>query len=251
MSRRARPRSRLARSCPHEILAKAYRGEDDNVSELQWRRVVEYLRKKGSLSNCIAVCDVSFSMAGLPMEVCIALGLLISELSEEPWAGRAITFSERPQIHMIRGKTLLDKLSFVRRMGWGGNTNFQATFDRILQVAVDARLPPEKMIKTLFVFSDMEFDQASQHPWETDYKVICRKFSDAGYGDVVPQIVFWNLRDSCSTPVTSTQAGVAMVSSFSKNLVKLFLENNGVVNPDAVMAAAIAGEEYQKLAVFD
>jgi hypothetical protein len=30
-------------------------------------------------------------------------------------------------------------------------------------VAVDARLPPEKMIKTLFVFSEMEFDQASQH----------------------------------------------------------------------------------------
>ncbi|KAK3132112.1 hypothetical protein QOZ80_6AG0515970 [Eleusine coracana subsp. coracana] len=236
---------------PHEIAAAAYRGEDDNVSELQWRRMVEDLRKKGSLSNCITVCDVSASMKGLPMEVCIALGLLISELSEEPWAGRAITFSARPQIHMITGKTLRDKLSFVRHMDWGGNTNFQATFDRILQVAVDAKLAPEKMIKTLFVFSDMEFDQASQNPWETDYQAICRKFRDAGYGDVVPQIVFWNLRDSRSTPVTSTQPGVAMVSGFSKNLVKLFLENNGVVNPEAVMAAAIAGEEYQKLAVFD
>ncbi|GJN29114.1 hypothetical protein PR202_gb17307 [Eleusine coracana subsp. coracana] len=236
---------------PHEIAAAAYRGEDDNVSELQWRRMVKDLRKKGSLSNCIAVCDVSASMKGLPMEVCIALGLLISELSEEPWAGRAITFSARPQIHVITGKTLRDKLSFVRHMDWGGNTNFQATFDRILQVAVDAKLAPEKMIKTLFVFSDMEFDQASQNPWETDYQAICRKFSDAGYGDVVPQIVFWNLRDSRSAPVTSTQPGVAMVSGFSKNLVKLFLENNGVVNPEAVMAAAIAGEEYQKLAVFD
>jgi len=42
-----------------------------------------------------------------------------------------------------------------------------------------------------------------------------------------------------------------MVSGFSKNLVKLFLENDGVVNPEAMMAAAIAGEEYQKLAIFD
>jgi hypothetical protein len=42
-----------------------------------------------------------------------------------------------------------------------------------------------------------------------------------------------------------------MVSDFSKNLVKLFLENNGVVNPDAVMVAAITGVEYQKLAVTD
>jgi hypothetical protein len=177
--------------------------------------------------------------------------LLISELSEEPWAGRVITFSRRPEIHMVKGKTLKDKYSFVERMDWGGNTDFQAVFDRILRTAVDARLAREKMIRTVFVFSDMEFDQASANRWETDYEAINRKFRDAGYGDVVPQIVFWNLRDSRSTPVTSTQPGVAMVSGFSKNLVKLFLENDGVVNPEAVMAQAIAGKEYQKLAVFD
>ncbi|XP_066372254.1 uncharacterized protein [Miscanthus floridulus] len=236
---------------PHEIAAAAYRGESDAVSELQWRRMVDDLRKKGSLSNCIAVCDVSGSMIGTPMEVCIALGLLISDLSEEPWAGRVITFSRRPEIHLVKGKTLKDKYSFVERMDWGGNTDFQAVFDRILSTAVDARLAQEKMIRTVFVFSDMEFDQASANRWETDYEAINRKFRDAGYGDVVPQIVFWNLRDSRSTPVTSTQPGVAMVSGFSKNLVKLFLENDGLVSPEAVMAQAIAGKEYQKLAVFD
>ncbi|CAN6194225.1 unnamed protein product [Urochloa humidicola] len=236
---------------PHEISAAAFRGEKDDVSELQWARMVEDLRKKGSLSNCIAVCDVSGSMFGTPMEVCVALGLLISELSEKPWAGRVITFSSHPEIHMIKGKTLQEKLRFVQRMHWGVNTNFQAVFDRILRTAVDARLAPEKMIRTVFVFSDMEFDRASANRWETDYEAICRKFRSAGYGDVVPQIVFWNLRDSRSTPVTSTQPGVAMVSGFSKNFVKLFLENDGVVNPEAVMAAAIAGEEYQKLAIFD
>nr|CAB3501659.1 unnamed protein product [Digitaria exilis] len=71
-----------------KIAAAAYRGEKDDVSELQWRRMVDDLHKKGSLSNCIAVCDVSGSMSGTPMEVCVALGLLISELSEEPWAAR-------------------------------------------------------------------------------------------------------------------------------------------------------------------
>ncbi|KAF8658461.1 hypothetical protein HU200_058913 [Digitaria exilis] len=233
---------------PHEIAAAAYRGEDDDVSELQWRRMVGDLRSKGSLSNCIAVCDVSGSMHGTPMEVCVALGLLISELSEEPWAGKVITFSERPEIHLIKGETLAEKLSFVREMQWGLNTALQLVFDRILTTAVDARLAKEKMIRTVFVFSDMEFDEASTSPWETDYEVICRKFQDAGYGDVVPQMVFWNLRDSHSTPVTSTQPGVAMVSGFAKNFVKLFL-NDGVVNPEAVMEAAIAGEEYQKLAV--
>uniref|UniRef100_A0A0E0QTB1 TROVE domain-containing protein n=1 Tax=Oryza rufipogon TaxID=4529 RepID=A0A0E0QTB1_ORYRU len=236
---------------PHEIASAAMRGEEDDVSELQWRRMVDDLRAKGSLRNCISVCDVSGSMSGTPMDVCVALGVLTSELSEEPWAGRVITFSARPQLHMIKGKTLAEKLRFVQRMDWCMNTNFQAVFDQILRTAVDGRLPPEKMIRTVFVFSDMEFDEASTNHWETDYEAICRKFGSAGYGDAVPQIVFWNLRDSTSTPVTSTQPGVAMVSGFSKNLLKIFLQNDGVVNPEAVMAAAIAGEEYQKLVVFD
>uniref|UniRef100_A0ACD5VQP3 Uncharacterized protein n=1 Tax=Avena sativa TaxID=4498 RepID=A0ACD5VQP3_AVESA len=257
---------------PHEIAASAYRGVDDDVSELQWRRMVDDLRVKGSLRNCISVCDVSGSMHGTPMEVCIALGVLTSELSEKPWAGKVITFSATPEIHLIKGMTLREKMAFVREMQWDMNTNFQAVFDQILQTAVEARLAPEKMIRTVFVYSDMEFDEVSRSdggggyygyggygrrspepfgPWDTDYKVICRKFTDAGYGDVVPQIVFWNLRDSRSTPVTSTQPGVAMVSGFSKNLLKIFLQNDGVVNPEAIMNTAIAGEEYQKLAVFD
>ncbi|KQK19864.1 uncharacterized protein LOC100845451 [Brachypodium distachyon] len=252
---------------PHEIAAAAYRGQEDEVSELQWRRMVDDLRAKGSLRNCISVCDVSGSMMGTPMEVCVALGVLTSELSEAPWAGKVITFSATPEIHLIKGKTLLEKMSFVKTMQWDMNTNFQAVFDRILSTAVGARLAPEKMIKTVFVYSDMEFDKASgrggghyygyygarpqQGTWETDYKVICKKFSDAGYGYAVPQIVFWNLRDSKSTPVTSTQPGVAMVSGFSKNMLKIFLQNDGVINPEAIMNQAIAGDEYQKLAIFD
>ncbi|PVH36592.1 hypothetical protein PAHAL_6G112900 [Panicum hallii] len=136
---------------PHEIVAAAFSGEADDVSELQWRRMVEDLRKKGSLSNCIAVCDVSGSMTGTPMEVCVALGLLISELSEKPWGGRVITFSETPQIHKIEGKTLTQKMSFIKRMQWNMNTNFQAVFDRILRTAMDGRLPKDKMIRTVFV----------------------------------------------------------------------------------------------------
>ncbi|XP_051225879.1 uncharacterized protein [Lolium perenne] len=249
---------------PHEIAAAAYRGEDDDVSELQWRRMVDDLKAKGSLRNCISVCDVSGSMHGTPMEVCVALGVLTSELSEKPWAGKVITFSATPQIHRIKGKTLKEKMAFVQTMQWDMNTNFQAVFDQILRTAVEARLAPEKMIRTVFVYSDMEFDEASGRggyysygaraaagPWDTDYEVICKKFRAAGYGDVVPQIVFWNLRDSKSTPVTSTQPGVAMVSGFSKNMLKIFLQNDGVVNPEAIMKTAIAGEEYQKLAVFD
>ncbi|KAJ4957449.1 hypothetical protein NE237_024560 [Protea cynaroides] len=235
---------------PHEIIASLKDDDGGQVAELQWQRMVDDLSKKGMLKNCIAVCDVSGSMSGTPMDVCVALGLLISELSEEPWKGKVITFSADPQLHMIEGDDLSSKTRFIREMDWGMNTNFQKVFDNILQVAMEGKLKEEQMIKRVLVFSDMEFDQASANNWETDYETIQRKFKESGY-TTVPEIVFWNLRDSQATPVPSIQSGVALVSGFSKNLVTLFFEGDGVLNPNAVMELAISGEEYQKLVVLD
>nr|XP_023874923.1 uncharacterized protein LOC111987439 [Quercus suber] len=267
---------------PHEIIASLNDGDGGQVAELQWKRMVDDLLKKGKLSNCIAVCDVSGSMHGEPMNVCVALGLMISELSEDPWKGQVITFDTNPTIQMVQGDSLSEKTQFIRNMKWGGSTNFQAVFDQILDVAVQADLTEDQLIQKVFVFSDMEFDEASGHygdesesdvnarrqrrnearqqqerearlrrsGWETDYEVIQRKFREKGYNKV-PEIVFWNLRNSKATPVPSDQSGVALVSGFSKNLVKLFLENGGIINPVAVMHEAISGEMYQKLAIYD
>ncbi len=250
---------------PHEII-KSLNEDGGQVAELQWERMVDDVAKKGKLTNCIAVCDVSGSMDGTPMEVCVALGLLVSELSEEPWKGKLITFSQNPQLHLIKGDTLLEKTKFIRETdGWGYNTDFQKVFDQILQVAVEAKLTEEQLIKRVFVFTDMEFDSAHSNSqwhsegeateemkrgWETDYEVIQRKFWEKGYNRV-PEMVFWNLRNSSSTPVVSSQIGVALVSGFSKNLLTLFLERSGIVNPENVMQLAIAGEEYKKLVVYD
>ncbi|XVF31344.1 hypothetical protein REPUB_Repub16aG0137800 [Reevesia pubescens] len=236
---------------PHEIIASLDDMDGGEVAELQWQRMVNDLLQKGKLRNCMAVCDVSGSMSGTPMEVSVALGVLVSELSEEPWKGKLITFSRKPSLQLVEGKNLKEKTEFVRRMDWGMNTNFQKVFDLILNVAVQGKLKPEQMIKRLFVFSDMEFDQASASPWETDYQVVVRKFTGKGYGEAIPQIIFWNLRHSRATPVPRSQNGVALVSGFSKNLIKIFLDEDGDINPEAVMEAAISGEEYQKLVVLD
>lgn len=236
---------------PHEVIAALGDGDGGQVAELQWKRIVEDMAKKGKLNNSLAISDVSGSMSGIPMEVSVALGVLVSELSQDPWKRKIITFSQNPKLHIIKGDSLKSKTSFVRSMEWGMNTDFQKVFDLILQVATTGGLKADQMIKRLFVFSDMEFDRASTVPWETDYEAIERKFRGCGYGDCVPEIVFWNLRDSRATPVPGKQAGVALVSGFSKNLMSLFLENGGSLNPESVMEAAISGEEYKKLVVVD
>ncbi|KAL3623514.1 hypothetical protein CASFOL_032330 [Castilleja foliolosa] len=236
---------------PHSIIASLDDKVGGKVAELQWKRMVDDMAEKGSLNNCLAICDVSGSMEGEPMDVSVALGILVSELSEEPWKGKLITFSEKPELQNVVGTSLKEKTRFVKKMDWMMNTDFQKVFDLILQVAVEGKLKPEEMIKRLFVFSDMEFDQASLHPWETDYQAIVRKFKEKGYGDCVPEIVFWNLRDSKATPVPSNQAGVALVSGYSKNLMTLFLDKGGIIDPVAVMEEAISRKEYEDLKVFD
>lgn len=136
---------------PHEIIASLEDSTGPEVAELQWTRMVNDLAKKGKLTNCMAICDVSGSMYGTPMKVCVALGLLISELSEEPWKGKLITFSQNPELHMVTGRNLSEKTNFIKRMNCGRNTAFQKVFDKILQVAVRGNLSEEQMIKRLFL----------------------------------------------------------------------------------------------------
>ncbi|KAL6181239.1 hypothetical protein ACLB2K_047894 [Fragaria x ananassa] len=124
---------------PHEIIASNAKGSD-GVAELQWKRLVEDMVKKGKMKNCLAVCDVSGSMEGLPMDVSVALGLLVSELSEMPWKGEKV-------------------------------------FDLILGCEGELETGGDDKEARVFVFSDMEFDEANpESTWETDYEAIQRRF---------------------------------------------------------------------------
>ncbi|KAI3912800.1 hypothetical protein MKW92_053050 [Papaver armeniacum] len=213
---------------PYQII-QSLRYEEENdcsVAELQWKRMVEDLSRICKLKDGLAIADVSGSMTGTPMDVSVALGLLISEMSHEPWKGKLITFTQNPELKKIEGETLRSKTEFIRRMECG----FQ-----------ESNLKEDQMIKRLFVFSDMEFHDANSgysphtyshlsggdaaEKWETDYQVIQNNFREKGYMNV-PEIVFCNLRESISTPVSSQLKGVKMVHGFSNNMVKVFLDED-------------------------
>ncbi|KAG6386439.1 hypothetical protein SASPL_155341 [Salvia splendens] len=81
---------------PYQIIESLDDEHGSEVAELQWRRMLDDMAKIGKLSNCLAISDVSRSMYGIPMKVSVALGILVSELSEERWKGKLITFSENP-----------------------------------------------------------------------------------------------------------------------------------------------------------
>ncbi|KAL3625190.1 hypothetical protein CASFOL_030644 [Castilleja foliolosa] len=221
------------------------------VGNLQLKRMVRDMAEKGELNNCLAIIHYSKGMYRDIIDVSAALGVLVSELSSKPWKGRLITFNENAVLQKVRGSSLVEKTKFDQILEMHEKPNLQKVFDTLLQVAVDGKLEPDQMIKRLFVFSDMKFDKASKDPWETNYEAIVRKFKEKGYGECVPEIVFWKLGKSEATPVQANQPGVALVSGFSSNLMTLFLEQSEIKDPEAVMEAAISGQEYQKLQVFD
>ncbi|XXG39663.1 hypothetical protein AAC387_Pa01g0564 [Persea americana] len=195
-------RSSHFKSSIHIMIVTLRRSESGNGRE--WLRICP---RRG---NCVTR-SLSVHLFGVrnKKKVSIALGLLTSELSEEPWRGNVINFSVNPQLDRIEGKTLQEKVEFIEDMEFDYEIDFLKVFDRILDVAVAAKLEEEKMVKRM-----------------------------------LPQ--FPN-----SSPMPRREKGVMLLRRFSKDLWNIFLDNDGVVNPEEVTEAAIAEEEYQKLRVFN
>jgi len=109
---------------------------------------------------------------------------------------------------------------------WGGNTDLHAVFvGLLLPLAVEHRVPREDMVKRLFVFLDMQFDQTTGtwedvEGWETNHDAIARAYAEAGYD--VPEIVYWNLTSRLETvTVEAERKGVALMSGFSPAMMKV------------------------------
>ncbi|CAJ1460378.1 unnamed protein product [Effrenium voratum] len=251
---------------PHELVAKAWEAsqacdpKDPSSAllevEAQWADLVKEVKQAGHLGRCLAVCDVSCSMDGLPMEVAIALSLLVSEVAEEPWRNKVCSFSMEPSFLRIPpGASLAERTKIVEYMNWGMNTDFMKVFERMLEIAVDNNVPGNEMPETLLVFSDMQFDAcvSSTVPWATLHEQIVQKFQSAGYGDSVPLIVYWNLRISPARgrfPVSAEQRGVVTLAGFSQGLLKSFLEHRiETVDPASQMRAMLDSEYFDSVQV--
>lgn len=221
---------------PHEIVSRYINSnnyEIDELAENQWNTIVNSVRESGTLRNVTAVVDVSGSMNGQPMEVSIALGILVAECTTGPFHGKCITFETNPQWHLLSGTNLLEKVQNLKKAPWGGSTNMRGVFDLVLRDAIDARLQPDEMVKTLFIFTDMQFNQCDGSPKnqpESSIEYGKRIFTEAGYE--FPNIICWNLRTSITKtiPIPETSNGYVMVSGFSSEMLKSVI-NNDITNP--------------------
>lgn len=229
---------------PHELV-KTYLFNNivtDETIEGQWRTLVDKVKEKGSLSNTIAVSDVSGSMTCndlLPLSVSIALGILISQCSSGVFNNKIISFSERPNVHSLKGESLKELVSFTKSMDWGMNTNLDSVFNLLLNLAKLNKIDSNDMIKNIVIISDMQFDSAVNKNSLTCFQRAKNDFNKAGYE--LPRVVFWNVNGQISSiPVQTHDSGSLLVSGFSAELLKDLIENGFNTDPIGFLLSVIS-----------
>jgi hypothetical protein len=223
---------------PHELVKYYIDTENttDETIELQWKALVENVKSQGTFKNMLAVVDTSGSMysggsaSARPIDVSIALGLLISECCEGSFHRKILPFCDKPTLFEVKGNTLLEQVTYIKTyLQDGMSTNFEAVFDLLIDTGVMYDVLADKMPTKIVVLSDMQFDDADQNTVlneETLHQTIIKKYQDTPY--TPPQFIYWNLNgtNDGTFPVKAVADGVAMISGFSEQLLKVFMNND-------------------------
>lgn len=198
---------------PYDLYNAVMRGEDKNAIEAQWHAMPNYM--EGTDEKILPVCDVSGSMAGLPMSISVSLGLYLSERNESIFKDAFVTFSGNPKMEYLKG-SVVERMHQLERAHWDGNTDLSKVFKLILSKAIDSNVSPDEMPTMILIISDMEFDNCASL---TNYENIVRQYEESGYK--IPKIVFWNVNGRIgNVPVSAKQKNVALVSGATPAVVK-------------------------------
>ena len=243
---------------PHDIVHKYMSGgywsqslkSYDAALEGMWKELPDTVKGNG---NTLVVADGSGSMmcnvggntSVTALDVANALAIYFAERASGEFKNKYITFSNRPQlVDFSNVKTLRDKISIALRHNEVADTNIEATFDLILQTAVNNHMAQEDMPKNVLIISDMEFNSATgwNCPSETLFAAIDKKYAAHGYK--LPRLVFWNVNSRTGTiPVKENDLGVALVSGFSVSIVNMVMSNK--IDPYECLLDALNVERYQ------
>jgi len=229
---------------PYDVTKNLVYGDSDLAVE-QWKALPNFM--EGANERVLPVCDVSGSMETTiggnttAMEVCISLGLYISERNEGAFKDAFVTFSSRPELQYLTGD-LKSRHRQLSRAEWGMSTNLESTFDMILNQAIKHNVPTEEMPTCILIMSDMEFDSATELE-NTAIEMIKSKYGRSGYE--MPKVVFWNLVSRHDNfPVGSHENGTALISGFSPSILKTVLSGNAM-NPVQIMLDTINTPRYE------
>lgn len=227
---------------PYEIIRQK---DVPQLMEAQWKAQPDYVPEDISF---LPIIDCSGSMGSLryptgevqPIEVAISLGLYLSERNKSIFKNMFVTFSADPTFQHVKGN-LQDRMKQMSTANWGMNTNIQAVFDKLLNLAIMNKVDPKDMPTHMIIVSDMQFDRCCNN--NNNQKQIMKQFKEAGYA--APILVFWNVNDHGNKPVTEQRENTILVSGFSPSVMKTLLKADvESITPVAQMMETLMQERY-------
>lgn len=240
----------------HKYIEKWRNGKDVTLEEL-WKNLPDLV--KGNEST-ICVSDGSGSMTSRvgntnvsALDVANALSIYFAERCSGEFKDKYITFSRRPQlVDLSKGSTLREKIEISRRYCEVADTNIEAVFDLILATAVENKMTQEEIPQNILILSDMEFNSCvtcgnstgwrRNMPSKNLFEEIAAKY--AAYGYKIPRLIFWNIMSRTGTiPVKENDLGVALVSGFSPNIMKMVMSNS--TDPFECLLEQLNAERYK------
>lgn len=214
----------------NQIFSVGYRATsvERNAWQKYWDALPDYYH--GHEEPGIAVVDVSGSMWGQPLNAAVSMGAYIAERGKGPFKNHFITFSDRPELVEFNGVDIYDKFCRAQDADWGGSTNIEAVFDLLLSTARKSKAAADDMPKTLYIFSDMEFNHCvtsnsrrggmNENGILTVIEVQRAKWHQYGYE--VPRVIFWNL-DARQNQIPALNGPFSYISGFSMSGIEAVL----------------------------
>lgn len=224
-------------SCSGWGFSNSYRNfSDTDIAMYQkyWDNLKDYYN--GRKENGLAIVDTSGSMWGRPLCAAVSMGAYIAERGHGPFANHFISFSERPSLIKFDGVDICDKFFRCVEADWGMSTNLESVFDLMLDTAIRNKTVQADMPETLYIFSDMEFNQCvncgfdngdrwsrydtTENEINTLLETIAKKWNRYGYQ--IPKVIFWNL-DARHQNIPAIGPGFSYVSGFNMNMIEQIL----------------------------
>ena len=235
---------------PYDIIEKVMemrwtgcRIREDEALEAQWRQLPDYVEAG---TNALVIADTSGSMMGRPLATSVGLAVYFAERNTGAYHNMFMSFSGTSRIQVLKGDTLAQKLRSIDMKDWANNTNLEAAFKHVLEIAVRNRVPVEEMPKSLIVISDMEIDFCGNKNW-TFYEKMAQKFRKFGYQ--IPNIIFWNVASRHDVfHADKGRAGVQLASGQSAAVFRQVMQCVGL-NPVEAMEKIIGSERYAAIEV--
>ena len=245
---------------PYEVVAKAvgtkfrwsYNFEtlsdvDRAAIEKYWNNLPDYLN--GADCKMMCVVDTSGSMTGseasAPLNVAISLGMYCAERIGGPFKNHYISFSSRPELIKIEGVDFVDKVRRIYETNLCQNTNIEATFDLLLNIATDSATKAEDIPETIVIISDMQIDSMASGRWKrnagTEMERIRAKWEAAGVK--CPKLVYWNV-DARNNTILDDGPNVTFVSGMSPVIFEQVI--TGTTGYD-LMLKKLMSERYAKV----